>query len=118
MSTVESLPNSRRRSRNPILKVTQHFYHADAEPCILTAFRHQDWYHGTGLPPAEHPGLHTLRVLQTDLPNSECGYCASKNVLVIALQGCIHPMSGDVYYDYEIVCNACGGFTTYAYAEN
>lgn len=106
------------RSRTSILKATKTFYPVDTEPCIKTNFEMRDWYHGTGLPPLEHPGMGYLRVLARDLPKTLCGYCKSKNVLVITLQGCVHPMSGDAYYDYEVVCEDCGGFTAFAYAEN
>jgi len=37
---------------------------------------------------------------------------------VIAAQYNVHPMSGDLYYDYEMVCEACGQFTTASYCEN
>ncbi len=106
------------RSKKPILNVTKKFYTTDNEPCVKTEFEMQEWYHGTGLPPLEHPGMDYLRVLERDLPKTVCGYCKSKKVLVIALQGCVHPMSGDAYYDYEVVCKDCGGFTCFAYAEN
>ncbi len=118
MAEVECLSNSVSRSKKPILEISKAYYGKDKSPCTETDFRGQHWYHGTGLPPKEHPGMDMLRVLERDLPLSKCGYCNGTNVLVIALQGCVHPMSGDAYYDYEVVCTDCGGFTTYAYAEN
>ena len=118
MQDVEYLSNARQRSRKPILKATQQFYRSDTEPCIMTSFQLQNWYHGTGVSPSEHPACQQFPVLQNDLPKSHCGFCDSTHVLVIALQSCVHPMSGDAYYDYEIVCQSCGGFTAYSYSEN
>ncbi|MBN1411342.1 MAG: hypothetical protein JW969_10905 [Spirochaetales bacterium] len=115
---VEYLSDSRARSTHPILSATRHFYGKDTEPCIISDFEYQQWYHGTGVSPKDHPGNELLRVLKSHLPGSRCGYCESDDVLVIALQGCVHPMSGDAYYDYEIVCKQCGKFTSYSYAEN
>ena len=84
MSNVEYISNSVRRSKNPILNVTKTFYGKDTEPCILENFELQDWYHGTGISPDKHPGRKILRVLDNYLPEAECGYCKSKNVLVLS----------------------------------
>jgi len=117
MAAIEDLSNSVRRSTAPILSITRQFYPFDTEPCILTHFQGQDWYHGTGITPQTHPASR-FPVLFSDLCSSVCGFCASPQVLVVALQTCVNPMSGDLYYDYEIVCQTCGGFTAFAYAEN
>lgn len=87
------------RSKKTILNDTKTFYHSDTEPCVKCALKMQEGYHGTRPPPLKHPGMNYLRALERDLPDTVCGYCQSKNVLVIALQGCVHPMSGDAYYD-------------------
>jgi hypothetical protein len=101
----------------PILSATRHFYGHDTEPCVLTTFEHQDWYHGTGVRPADHPGRR-LRVLEHHLPDTRCGQCQSANVLVLALQWCVAYHSGDAYYDYEVRCQDCGTFSVFSYAEN
>ena len=41
------------RSKKPILNITKKFFTTDTEPCLKTEFEMQEWYHGTGLPPAE-----------------------------------------------------------------
>lgn len=69
------------------------------------------WYRGTGIAPAAHP-------LAGEIPFAGCEHCTSRNVLVIAAQRSIHPMSGDEYWDYELVCQICGRFTQRSYAEN
>jgi hypothetical protein len=96
---------------------TPYFVPADyqthfAEPCaFFPNYKMQDWYLGTGIKPGDHP-------LAWRIPFDNCGQCQSANVLVIAAQFVVHPMSGDLYWDYEIVCADCGKFTTRSYAEN
>ena len=60
-----------------------------------------------------------MRAVELGLDQADCLYCCeSKDVLVIALQGCVSMHSGDAYYDFELRCNACGKFSVYSYAEN
>lgn len=82
------------------------------EPCVFVPnHKMQDWFFGTGIAPAEHP-------LNWRIPFGDCGQCQNKAVLVIAAQFCVHMMSGDLYWDYELFCPACGKFTTRSYSEN
>lgn len=115
---VEYLGNDRRRASGPILNCTRTFYSTDTEPCVMTEFQGQEWYHGTGVRPEDHPGRSVLRILDQHLPGTECGFCQSKNVLVISLQGCVSWNSGDAYYDYEVKCQDCGKFSSFSYSEN
>lgn len=81
-------------------------------PCAyFPNYNMKDWYFGTGIPPAEHP-------LNWQITFGKCGNCQSDDVLVIAAQSVVHPYSGDLYWDYEIVCQQCGKFTTQSYSEN
>ena len=81
-------------------------------PCIyFPNYKMQDWFLGTGIKPSDHP-------LAWRIEFGGCGHCQSNNVLVIAAQYSVHPFSGDLYWDYEIVCNECGKFTTRSYSEN
>lgn len=102
----------------PILKATQEFFGKEQKNVVKIRFESQDWFVGSGLPPAQHPGKNELRVLGEHLPLTVCGKCRSKNVRVIALQGCVAGHSGDAYYDYEIICKECNHFTAFSYAEN
>ncbi|MEX2683498.1 MAG: hypothetical protein Q6373_018115 [Candidatus Sigynarchaeota archaeon] len=77
----------------------------------LSSSFHQDWYTGTGIRPDDHP-------LARFISFSGCGSCGSDDVLVIAAQWCVAYHSGDVYWDYEIACNACGKYTRCSYCEN
>jgi hypothetical protein len=114
---VEYLNNSDKRSTGPILEVSRTFYYKDTSPCEITNFGNQNWYHGTGVPPKEHPGRNLIRPLDYAMLSAKCLYCESKSVLVIALQGCVSH-SGDAYYDYEIICSDCNRFSACSYAEN
>jgi hypothetical protein len=68
-------------------------------------------YWGTGISYEEHP-------LKDKFSFYVCGNCESKSVKIIYAKWAVHPMSGDVYWDYEIHCEDCGKYTTYSYAEN
>ena len=115
---LESLNHNLRRSAGPILACTKAFLASDSQPCVRQNFQNQDWYHGTGIKPADHPGRLELAVLDRHLPDACCAWCASRDVLVVALQGCVSEHSGDAYYDYELHCRRCGQFTACSYAEN
>jgi hypothetical protein len=80
-------------------------------PCAPFDERGQRWYKGTGVAPAAHP-------LAGAIGFGACASCASAQVLVIAAQHSVHMMSGDIYWDYELACEACGIFTSRSYAEN
>lgn len=81
-------------------------------PCELIG--EFDWlqqiYRGTGITPEGHPAK--------NIPFSDCENCQSKNVLVLYTQWSVSPHSGDKYWDFEIVCNDCGKFTSKSYSEN
>lgn len=71
----------------------------------------QTWYRGSGIAPEEHP-------LARHIPFGGCQGCGAADVHVIAAHHDVHLMSGDVYYDYELVCRVCGVFTRRSYSEN
>ncbi len=68
-------------------------------------------YRGSGISQGEHP-------LKDRINFYECGNCKNKNTKIIYAKWVVHPMSGDVYWDYEMHCEKCGKYTTYSYAEN
>lgn len=115
---VEYLGGSLRRSEGPILAAAKEFFPGASSPCEEHAFQGQQWFCGTGVPPAEHPMRGEMRALEIGLDHADCLYCGSKDVRVIALQGCVSMHSGDAYYDYELLCNQCGKFSAVSYAEN
>ena len=115
---VEYLNNSEKRSKGPILRISQIFFYQDKSPCEITNFENQEWYHGAGISPKEHPGKNVIRPLEYGLLSAKCLYCESQNILVIALQGCVSMHSGDAYYDFEIICQDCKSFSAFSYAEN
>ena len=115
---LEYLNNSEKRSKRPILKISQEFFNIAKSPCELKSYENQDWYQGTGVSPKEHPGKNLIRPLEYGLLSAKCLYCESLNILVIALQGCVSMHSGDAYYDFEIICQDCKSFSAFSYAEN
>lgn len=85
-----------------------------ATPCTLFKNHHgQDWFFGTGIQPNAHPLKRPI-----DFSDCVCAACQSRDVLVIAAQAVVHPYTGDLYWDYEVVCQKCGKFTQRSYAEN
>ncbi len=104
-----------RTSSTPILSATKEFYASDTEPCVQQVYQGQEWYHGTGVSPNKHPLKHLLQRFKEAI---ECGQCKSGAVKVIAMQCCVHPMSGDLYFDCEFRCEACHSFTAVSYSEN
>ena len=103
----------RSSSKTPILNTTREFYAKDTLPCIEEEYGFQTWYHGTGLPASQHPD-------ERHIPTEEvyCNQCGSPEVLMIAWQWCVHPFSGDQYYDGEVWCPNCQSFTAFSFAEN
>ena len=69
------------------------------------------WYKGTGIPPSDHP-------LHDRINMGGCANCGNENILVIAATWSVHPMNGDVYWDYEVSCERCGKYTQCSYSEN
>ena len=106
-----------RCSAEPILPATQQFYPQDTEPCIETWEGGQYWHHGTGIAPADHPALPKTAWARS-VRAARCGACGSDQVAMITLQWSVASHSGDLYYDYELICRACGQFTARAYCEN
>ncbi len=47
-----------------------------------------------------------------------CGNCEGESVKVIYAHWCVSPHSGDAYWDYEIICDDCGRFTSRSFSEN
>jgi hypothetical protein len=104
-----------KRSRhNPILPATKEFFSKDTEACVKCNYSNQTWYHGTGVYPSQHPLKNLLKRFKEDV---KCGKCKSKAVKVIAMQYCVHPMSGDLYFDSEFICDECNYFTAISYSE-
>ena len=68
-------------------------------------------FRGTGVRMDEHP-------LQRNCNMRGCGNCESENVLVIYAQWSVSVHSGDSYWDYEIICEDCGKFTSRSFSEN
>lgn len=81
------------------------------EPCSYIRELGKYWYKGTGILIEDHP-------LQKFINMRGCANCKSENVLVIAAQRSVHPMNGDVYWDYEIRCKDCGMYTQRSFSEN
>lgn len=115
---VEYLNASLRRSVGPILPATKEFFPGAAAACKPHQFQGQEWFCGSGIRPADHPMRNEMRALELGLDQADCLYCESKDVYVIALQGCVSMHSGDAYYDFELRCNQCEKFSVYSYAEN
>jgi hypothetical protein len=97
----------------PILPATQHYYSQDTAPCTFSTFADRAMYHGTGVPPQNHPAR-TFALVREDLPGTRCGHCGSSRVLVVTLQWRLIFASGAVAYDYEVVCRVCGHFTAFS----
>ncbi len=89
-------------------------YQSDEQPCYKVDTEMFSWeYYGSGIAPSEHPLKDEL-----GLERRSCLNCESHHILVIYAQRTIHPMSGDEYYDLEVVCQDCGKFSVYAFADN
>jgi len=76
---------------------------------------HNDWdgqiFRGTGVPIEEHP-------LKGNCSMYGCGNCESENVKVIYAQWSVSVASGDAYWDYEVICEDCGKYTSRSFSEN
>jgi hypothetical protein len=76
---------------------------------------HNDWdgqtFRGLGVPIQEHP-------LKSNCNMQGCGNCKSENVKVIYAQWSVSVASGDAYWDYEIICEDCGKYTSRSFSEN
>ena len=74
-----------------------------------------DWdgstYRGTGVPIEDHP-------LKRNCNMHGCGNCESDNVKVIYAQWSVSVASGDAYWDYEVICEDCGKYTSRSFSEN
>lgn len=83
------------------------------EPILENSNNDWQWseYFGTGVAIEAHP-------LKDAIKMSGCGECESSDVKVIYGRWCVSTASGDVYWDYEIVCNDCGKFTARSFNEN
>lgn len=103
----------KRFASEPNLSATRLFWGYDTEPVVESELWGQTWFHGTGVPLGDHPDRGLLHADQVT-----CGQCKSSEVLIIAEQSSISYHSGDLYYDCEFVCQACGTFTSLSYAEN
>ena len=68
---------------------------------------------GKGVYPAAHPLREKINFTRT-----KCSNCNSFNVKVIYAHWCVHMMSGDTYWDYEIHCETCNMFTKHSFADN
>ena len=68
-------------------------------------------YRGAGIRIDEHP-------LKSHCNMQGCGNCKSDNVLVIYAQWSVSVHSGDSYWDYEIICEDCGKYTSRSFSEN
>ncbi|MFW9794295.1 MAG: hypothetical protein ACFFEE_08335 [Candidatus Thorarchaeota archaeon] len=83
------------------------------EPIIANDDNEGIWreYYGTGVKIEDHP-------LKDYINMSGCGECENTDVNVIYGKWCVSTASGDVYWDYEIVCSNCGKFTARSFNEN
>lgn len=104
----------KRSDQKPILSISREFYESDSEPWTRCNYGFQDWYHGTGIVPSQHPMKDILSRYESEL---RCEACSGSAVQVIALQYAVHPASGDTYLDCEFRCDACGAFTAMGRAE-
>jgi len=83
-----------------------------SEPCVLDrSSGGGGWHRGTGVRWDDHP-------LGRLIPHSACGACGGRDVLVVAAQRCVHPHSGDEYWDSEVRCCTCGRYTQRSFADN
>lgn len=89
-------------------------YKNDSQLCAKIndeAFKSE--YAGSGISLQEHPLKEDL-----NMEKRTCVACRSKNIKVIYAQRSIHPMNGDEYYDFEVVCGNCGIFSIFSFADN
>ncbi|MCP4439013.1 MAG: hypothetical protein GY810_08735 [Aureispira sp.] len=103
--------NSKRHSSKPIF---HRKYKNSSQACEeIHSSMTELVYSGSGIVPSQHP-------LNKDLGLSyaSCHNCDSKNIMVIYTKRCVHPFSGDEYYDYEILCQDCHKFTQVSHADN
>jgi hypothetical protein len=74
-----------------------------------------DWdgqvFRGTGVAIEEHP-------LKANCNMHGCGNCESRQVKVIYAQWSVSVASGDAYWDYEVICEECGMYTSRSFSEN
>jgi hypothetical protein len=74
-----------------------------------------DWdgkiFRGTGVPIKDHPQNGSINMYG-------CGNCKSDNVAIIYTQWSVSVASGDVYWDYELVCKDCSKFTSKSFSDN
>ena len=68
-------------------------------------------YAGTGVSLDKHP-------LNDRIWMKGCGNCEGENVKVIYAHWCVSTASGDAYWDYEIICEDCGKYTSRSFNEN
>ena len=73
-----------------------------------------DWdakiFRGTGVPLKDHP-------MKGSCNMHGCGNCDSDNVKVIYGQWSVSVANGDAYWDYEVVCEECGMFTSRSFSD-
>ena len=94
----------------PIFRVTRALSDHVREPRSQVEFEGQTWYLAAGVAAETRPVF-------VDGPTA-CGRCQSPEVRVVAFQSCVHPHSGDLYWDSEVVCLACGAHTAESYSEH
>src|SRR5262245_35275276 len=102
---------STQRTSSPRPRFASADYTSLPSPCVPCREGGQTWYRGSGVAPKGHP-------LARSIAFEPCGACGSADVLVVAAQFAVHPMSGDIYHDYELVCRACGVFSQNSRADN
>lgn len=103
---------SRRVDDTPILQVTRDLAAAAEAPRAGVAHGGQTWFVAPGR--ADEP----RRTFGDGDGTDTCGRCGSDDVRVVAFQSCVHPFSGDLYWDCEVVCVACGAHTAESFSEN
>lgn len=109
----------RRYSESPVLSETAKYIQDKSEDQQKSDSFSWAAYYKDGATDEEHLKSERMRVLARDIPKMCCLKCmGKKNSLIIYVHGCIHPMSGDAYYDVELFCNKCKVYSAFSYAEN
>ncbi|MBN1618922.1 hypothetical protein JW887_06325 [Candidatus Dojkabacteria bacterium] len=108
-----------RYSKEPILPMTKEFVENKSNDFHKDNDLRWESYYKDGCEIDKHLENEPMRVLYRDIPKMKCLKCGSqKTIKIIYVQGNIHPMCGDAYYDVEIFCSKCKVYCAFSYAEN
>lgn len=109
----------RRYCEDPILNQTIEFIKSGKETKFVKDELRWEYFYKGGISYDKHLEIEHMRVLYRDIPKMKCLKCDSqKDCKIMFVQGNVHPMTGDAYYDVEIYCNKCKIYSAFSYAEN